>query len=89
MSVGRDDGDYVWQHAAGPWESVRLESATVVALEDLAAARAEGRAARGDIDLIHANTEATFAVAASHRKGGSWVELPLSTADRQLYIFHV
>ena len=29
-----------------------------------------GRLARGDIDVIHANTEATLAVAASHRAGG-------------------
>ena len=37
-----------------------------------AAARREGRPAKGDIDLIHANTEATLAVAASHRGGGGW-----------------
>lgn len=32
---GRDDGDYVWQHAEGRWAGVKLQSATVAALEDL------------------------------------------------------
>ena len=55
-----------------------------------AAARREGRPAKGDIDLIHANTEATLAVAASRRGGGGGVELPMaSEADRDLYVFHV
>eukprot|EP01052_Picozoa_sp_SAG31_P002991 SAG31_NODE_110_length_24476_cov_9.909654_8_plen_80_part_00 len=79
----------MWQDADGPWAHVRLKSATVTALEDLVDARAEQRKACGDIDIIHANTEATFAVAVSHRRGGGWVDLPLRAEDRRLYVFHV
>ena len=56
-------------------------------LENLVAAHEEDRPTLGHIDVTHHITEATIAVAESHRQGGTWIELPLTTRD--LYIFHV
>ena len=74
------------------WEEVPVDpvvprSTTQCCLEDLAAARESGQPTRGHIDVTHHITEATIAVAESHRQGGAWVELPLP--ERDLYIFHV
>ena len=56
-------------------------------LEDLVAARESGQPTRGHIGITHHITEATIAVAESHRRGNAWIELPLK--ERDLYIFHV
>ncbi len=74
------------------WEEVPVDlvtprSTTQCCLEDLIAARESGQPTRGHIDVTHHITEATIAVAESHRQGGAWVELPLPARD--LYIFHV
>jgi predicted dehydrogenase len=74
------------------WEEVPLEAATprsttMCCLEDLVAAHESGQPTRGHIEVTHHITEATIAVAESHRRGGAWVELPLP--ERDLYIFHV
>ena len=68
-------------------EPVTPRSTTQCCLEDLVAARESGQPTRGHIDVTHHITEATIAVAESHRQGGAWVELPLPSRD--LYIFHV
>ena len=70
-----------------PFAPVEPKSTTMCCLEDLVEARESGRPTRGHIDVTHHITEATIAVAESHRQGGSWVELPLSS--RALYIFHI
>ena len=75
----------LWEEV--PVDPVTPRSTTQCCLEDLAAARESGQPTRGHIDVTHHITEATIAVAESHRQGGAWVELPLSTRD--LYIFHV
>ena len=74
------------------WEEVPVDpvpprSTTQCCLEDLATARESGQPTRGHIDVTHHITEATIAVAESHRQGGAWVELPLP--ERDLYIFHI
>lgn len=74
-----------WEEA--PVEPVTPRSTTQCCLEDLVAARESGQPTRGHIDVTHHITEATIAVAESHRRGGAWVELPLPSRD--LYIFHV
>ena len=56
-------------------------------LEDLVAAHENGRPTRGNVDVTHNITEACLAVAESHRRGGSWVQLPME--NRDLYVFHV
>ena len=43
----------------------------------------------GDVEAAHAVTEACLAVAVSHARGGSWVDLPLVGADREMYVYHV
>lgn len=75
----------LWEEV--PVESVTPRSTTQCCLEDLAAARESGQPTRGHIDVTHHITEATIAVAESHRQGGVWVELPLP--GRDLYIFHI
>ena len=75
----------LWEEV--PVESVTPRSTTQCCLEDLAAARESGQPTRGHIDVTHHITEATIAVAESHRQGGAWVELPLP--GRDLYIFHI
>jgi len=62
-------------------------STTMTCLEDLVRARENGGQTLGHIDVTHHITEATIAVAESHRRGGAWVELPM--AERDLYVFHV
>lgn len=74
-----------WEQA--PVEPVTPRSTTQCCLEDLVAACEGGQPTRGHIDVTHHITEATIAVAESHRRGGAWVELPLPSRD--LYIFHV
>ena len=73
--------------AKAPVEPVTPRSTTQCCLEDLVAAHEGGQPTRGHIDVTHHITEATIAVAESHRRGGAWVELPLPSRD--LYIFHV
>ena len=73
--------------AQAPVEPVTPRSTTQCCLEDLVAAHEGGQPTRGHIDVTHHITEATIAVAESHRRGGAWVELPLPSRD--LYIFHV
>ena len=75
----------LWEEA--PVDPVTPRSTTQCCLEDLVAARESGQPTRGHIDVTHHITEATIAVAESHRQGGAWVELPLPSRD--LYIFHI
>lgn len=75
----------LWEEV--PVAQVTPRSTTQCCLEDLVAARESGHPTRGHIDVTHHITEATIAVAESHRQGGAWVELPLPSRD--LYIFHV
>ena len=70
-----------------PFDFVVPKSTTMCCLEDLVEAQQAGRPTRGHVDIAHHITEATIAVAESHRQGGAWVDLPLS--QRDLYIFHV
>lgn len=70
-----------------PFDPVVPKSTTMTCLEDLVQAHESGQPTLGHIDVTHHITEATIAVAESHRQGGAWVELPL--AERDLYIFHV
>ena len=74
------------------WEDRELpgfppKSATVSCLEDLVEAHENNQSTRGHIDVTHHITEATLAVAESHRIGGAWVNLPIE--NRDLYVFHV
>ena len=75
----------LWEEV--PFDSVIPESTTMSCLEDLVSAHESGRPTLGHIDITHHITEATIAVAESHRQGGVWIELPLTARD--LYIFHV
>jgi len=75
----------LWEEV--PFDAVVPESTTMTCLEDLVAAREDSRPTLGHVDVTHHITEATIAVAESHRQGGAWVELPLNARD--LYIFHV
>ena len=52
-----------------PVDPVTPRSTTQCCLEDLAAARESGQPTRGHIDVTHHITEATIAVAESHRRG--------------------
>lgn len=70
-----------------PFPSVEPRSAVVDCLEDLVDAYENKRPSLGNVELTHHITEACFAVAESHRQGGTWIELP--GVDRDLYIFHV
>ncbi len=74
-------------HAEAPYPPPACESATLFCLEDLVAAYEEEHPPLGDVQIAHHGTEICFAVAESHRQGGSWIELPL--ANRELYIWHV
>ncbi len=62
-------------------------SATVACLEDLVRAYESGSLTLGHVQITHHATEACFAVADSHCRGGVWVDLPLTERDR--YIYHV
>ena len=67
--------------------AVKQNFTTQTCLEDLVEAYETGRPARGNVDVTHNITEACLAVAESHRRGGEWVDLPMS--NRDLYVFHV
>ncbi|AWT59774.1 MAG: Myo-inositol 2-dehydrogenase [Candidatus Moanabacter tarae] len=74
-----------WEEVPFPPKSPK--SPVVSCLEDILSAFSSGGPTLGHIDCAHHITEACFAVAESHRKGGTWVDLPL--LERGLYIFHV
>ena len=74
-----------WEEA--PFEFVTPESTVVSCLEDLVDAYETGRKSLGHVEIAHHITEACIAVADSHRRGGAWVDLPLTSRD--LYIWHV
>ncbi|NKB67988.1 MAG: hypothetical protein GKR89_13085 [Candidatus Latescibacteria bacterium] len=80
--VGRRQG---WEEA--PFDFVTPQSTVVSCLEDLVEAYETGRPTLGHVELAHHITEACIGVAESHRRGGTWVELPLR--NRHLYIFHI
>ena len=56
-------------------------------LKDLVDAHESGRPSTGNVEVTHHVTEACLAVAESHKRGGTWVPLPLESRD--LYVFHV
>ena len=56
-------------------------------LKDLVDAYESGRPSLGNVEVTHHITEACIAIAESHRRGGTWVSLPLESRD--LYVFHV
>jgi predicted dehydrogenase len=62
-------------------------SMTLACLEELVAAHEQDRPPLGNVAVSHHGTEICFAVAESHRRGGTWVDLPLT--DRDLYIHHI
>jgi len=62
-------------------------STSMSCLEDLVAAHESATPSRGNVDVTHHVTEACLAVAESHRRGNSWVQLP--GVDRDLYVFHI
>ncbi len=62
-------------------------SSVKACLEDIVDAYESARPSFNNIDVAHHTTEALFAIAESHRRGGGWVDLPL--ANRDLYIYHV
>ncbi len=70
-----------------PFELPVPRSPVVTCLEDLVDAFELSRPTRGPVDLSAQIVHACIAIAESHRRGGDWVELPLSEND--LYIFHV
>ena len=85
-----DEGDgrkgrSAWEEV--PFEFVTPKSTVVSCLEDLVRAFETGEQSLGHVEIAHHITEACIAVAESHRRGGAWVDLPLS--DRNLYIWHV
>ena len=75
------------EYAECPIESPPPNSSVKSCLEDIVDAHESGRATFNNIDVAHHTTEAVFAIAESHRRGGTWVELPLESRD--LYIYHV
>ena len=85
MRVQNGEDRYGWDGCELP--KLPSRSATVSCLEDLVDAFENNRPTRGHVDVTHHITEATLAVAESHRRGGNWVDLPI--ADRDLYVFHV
>lgn len=62
-------------------------SPVVACLEDLVDAYESGRPSRAPADLSAHVVDACIAVAESHRRGGVWIDLPLT--ERDLYVFHV
>ena len=84
-SLRLSTGGRSWIEAELP--AVEPRSTVIDCLEDLLDAHEQGRPTRGHIGVTHHITEACLAVAESHRRGGSWVELP--GVDRGLYVFHV
>ncbi|MDD9999560.1 MAG: Gfo/Idh/MocA family oxidoreductase [Rhodospirillaceae bacterium] len=84
---GRDHrkGRSAWEEM--PFEFVTPKSTVVSCLEDLVRAYETGDQSLGHVKIAHHITEACIAVAESHRRDGTWVDLPL--ANRDLYIWHV
>ena len=74
-----------WEESIFP--DLPHKSPVVICLEDMVAAHESGQPTRGHVGVAHHVTEACFAVAESHKRGGAWVELPLQ--DRDTYIFHI
>jgi predicted dehydrogenase len=70
-----------------PVADIEKSSSVVACLDDLVAAHESGQPTMNPIAQAHHITEACFAIAESHRQGGTWIELPL--VDRDLYIYHV
>jgi predicted dehydrogenase len=70
-----------------PYPPVEPTSSTLSCLEDLVEAHETGRKALGHVEVAHHATEICLAVAESHRRGGTRVELPLD--NRDLYVWHV
>ncbi len=62
-------------------------SATLVLLEELAAAALTGTPVREGVAIAHHVTEGCLSVAESHRQDGAWLDLPLERRD--LYVYHV
>ena len=75
----------LWEEV--PSEFVTPKSTVVSCLEDLLDAHESGKPSSGHVDIAHHITEACIGVAESHRRGGTWVDLPLE--ERDLYIFHI
>ena len=74
-----------WEDDALP--EVEPRSTVVTCLEDLVTAHESDGTTRGHVEVTHHVTEACLGVAESHRRGGSWLELP--GVDRDLYVFHI
>ncbi len=74
-----------WEESTFP--ELPQKSAVVSCLEDMVTAYESGQPTRGHIGVTHQVTEACFAVAESHKRGGTWVELPLQ--ERDTYVFHI
>ena len=72
---------------AAAFPEVEARSAVVACLEDLVAAHESGKLSLGNVEVTHHITEACFAVAESHGRGGARVAP--TEVDRGLYIFHV
>ncbi len=73
--------------APAPLPAPPPRSATLVLLEELATAALTGGRTREGVGRAHHATEACLAVAESHRAGGAWLELPLTS--RELYVYHI
>lgn len=98
ISIMNNGMDFSWrrpEEPPGKWPRFRQEpldigirrSATVACLEDLVDAHQAGRPSLNNVEVAHHATEICLAVAESHRRGGRWIELPLT--DRELYVYHV
>lgn len=73
--------------APAPFALPAPRSPVVACLEDLVDAYESGRPSRSPAGLSARIVDACIAVAESHRRGGAWVDLPLT--ERDLYVFHV
>ncbi len=73
-----------WENVVSP--SVELTSSVIWLMEDIVNSYETGEPTRSNVDLSHHITEACFAIAESHRRGGVWLELPLK--ERELYVVH-
>ena len=84
--VGPEAGKRRFVEAA-EFPEVDPKSAVVACLEDLADAHESEKTTLGNVQVTHRITEACFAVAESHRQGGTWVRP--EDVGRELYIYHV
>jgi len=75
------------EYAERPMHMAAPNSSVKACLEDIVDAYEAARPTFNNIDVAHHTTEALFAVAESHQRGGAWVDLPLE--NRDLYIYHV